>query len=325
MDIVYAGHADEEKPRCREKGRWGINLLISGGTGTFGNAFIPVALKSGLFDRIAIYSRDEAKQHHMQLQWTGEKRLRWLIGDVRDYDRLRFALDGVDWVVHAAALKHVPSGERNPFEHVRTNVLGSQNVTMAAATAGVQKVMAVSTDKAVMPINLYGATKLCMERIMLAANNLGRTTRFSCVRYGNVLGSRGSFLELLEKLREAKAKTFPLRSMESTRFWISAEDAAKFVLERLKETEGNSIYVPKLPSSSAIDFARQYLPDAEPEIVGVPPGEKVHETLVSEEESQYVVDRGDFYEIRPRGNRDETKKPWSYTSNGNLATVGVLA
>jgi UDP-N-acetylglucosamine 4,6-dehydratase/5-epimerase len=291
-----------------------MNLLITGGTGTFGNAFIPEALACGRYDRIAIYSRDETKQHYMQQRWECEKRLRWLIGDVRDYDRLRFALEGVDHVVQAAALKHVPSGERNPMEHINTNVLGSQNIVMAAATVGVAKVMAVSTDKAVEPINLYGATKLCMERLFMAANNLGRQTLFSACRYGNVIGSRGSFIETLEKLRDEGARIYPLRSPDSTRFWIRPAAAARFVLDRLDGMKGGEIFVPKMVSSTVVDFARSIFPNGTPEIVGVPGGEKIHETLVSEAESQHTTDCGAYYEIRPRGPRDESVIPWSYTS-----------
>lgn len=290
-----------------------MNILLTGGTGTFGNAFIRAALKRDSVSRLAVFSRDEAKQHFMQRALT-DSRLRWFIGDVRDYDRLLFAMRGVDVVVHAAALKHVISGELNPFEHVKTNIVGSQNVAWAAVNAGVPKVMALSSDKAVEPINLYGATKMAMERLMVATNSIGKT-KLSCCRYGNVLGSRGSFLELLQKLRDEGAKSFPLRSLESTRFWISADDAAEFVLARLMDMQGEEIFVPMLPSSTALDFARQYLPDAEPEIVGIPPGEKIHETLIAEAESQYVTERDNYYVIRPRGQRNEAIMPWRYTSN----------
>lgn len=288
-------------------------LLITGGSGTLGNALVREALKRDEFTKIAIYSRDEHRHWQMRRDLNDDPRLRWLIGDVRDYDRLRYALRGIDAVLHLAALKHVLCGEYNPMEFVKTNVIGSQNLAMAANDMGVPKVMAISTDKAVDPTTLYGATKLCMERLLVAANSLGKT-KFSLCRYGNVLGSRGSFLELLKRLQAEGAKRFPLRSAESTRFWISVEDAACFVLGRLRAMNGEEIFVPKLPASTALDFARKFLPDAEPEIVGVPPGEKIHETLISEAESQYVVDRGDFYEIRPRGPRDETIKPWTYTS-----------
>lgn len=293
-----------------------MNLLVTGGTGTFGRALIPIALRR--VERLAIFSRDEAKQHELQLQYPNEPRLRFLLGDVRDYDRLRFAFEGVDAVIHCAALKHVPSGERNPFEHVKTNILGSQNVAMAAVTAGVPKVLALSSDKACEPINLYGSTKMTMERLMIASNGLGRATKFSCTRYGNVIGSRGSFVELLKDLAAKGAKSFPLRSIESTRFWMTAEQAAEFVWKRLFDMQGGEIFVPKLTWSTALTFARQYLPDAEPEIVGVPPGEKIHETLISEAESQYVVDRGTYFEIHPRGPRDETITPWSYRSNESM-------
>lgn len=309
------------------------SLLVTGGTGTFGNAFIPEALKSNDFERIAIYSRDEHKQFEMRTRLGDEPRLRWFIGDVRDIDRLQFAMRGISHVVHAAALKHVPSGEYNPFEHVKTNVLGAQNVVMAAINAEVSKVMAVSTDKAVEPINLYGATKLCMERIFMASNALapGRTA-FSCVRYGNVMGSRGSFVETLKRLQAEGAKTFPLRNMESTRFWLEASAAARFVLDRMKRMSGSEIFVPKLPSSTALEFARRYLPDAEPEIVGVPPGEKIHETLISNAEAGYVIERDDFYIILPRGQRTEhaqivytsDRNPWNAHEAALYGGAGLL-
>lgn len=296
------------------------NVLILGGTGTFGSAFVPAALATGEVERLAVFSRDEHKQFHMRRALGDDKRLRWFIGDVRDYDRLRLAMRGVDTVVQAAALKHVPSGEANPFEHVRTNVLGSQNVALAAAEEGVERVMGVSTDKAVEPTTLYGATKLCMERLFIASNaNIGRT-KLSCVRYGNVLGSRGSFLETLRTLKEKGAKTFPLRSMESTRFWLSAEDAASFVLARLADMEGGEIFVPKLPASSAYAFAKSILPDAEPAMEEMPVGEKVHETLISGNESQMVEERESYFIIRPHGPRS-TARQWRYTSNEQRAPV----
>lgn len=268
------------------------------------------------FERIAIYSRDEDKQFRFRRELKDDKRLRWFIGDVRDRDRLVLALRGVDVVVHAAALKHVVSGEYNPFEFVNTNIIGAQNLVRACIDAGVQKVLAISTDKAVEPINLYGATKMCMEKIFMASNVLapGRTA-FSCVRYGNVLGSRGSFIETLKKLRDEGAKTFPLRSKESTRFWMEPEHAAQFVLDRLLEMQGGEIYVPKLPSSTAYEFARKYLPEAEPEIVGVPRGEKIHEVLISQEEWWFTEDEGSHYTIRPNGPR--SNRTGIYASNNN--------
>jgi UDP-N-acetylglucosamine 4,6-dehydratase len=296
------------------------SLLATGATGTFGHAFIPAALTSGLFHRIAIYSRDEDKQFRMRRELGDDQRLRWFIGDVRDYDRLEMALEGVECVVHAAALKHVPSGEYNPGEHVRTNVIGAQNLALAARKAGVKKVLAVSTDKAVEPTTLYGATKLCMERLLLASNNIGRT-RFSCVRYGNVLGSRGSFLETLKKLQAEGAKTFPLRCAESTRFWMEANDAAEFVLSRLMDMKGGEIFVPKLKSSTALSFARQFLPDAEPIYEPMPPGEKIHECLISANESQHVrIDDLPHFTIVPHGDRN-FDTPWSYTSNKQVSRV----
>lgn len=296
-----------------------MNLLCTGATGTFGRAFIPVALESGRYDRIAIYSRDEDKQFRMRRELHDDPRLRWFIGDVRDKCRLTLAMRGVDHVVHAAALKHVPSGEYNPTEHLRTNVFGGQNVCLAAIDAGVGRVMGVSTDKAVEPTTLYGATKLCMERTFVAANALGRT-RFSCVRYGNVLGSRGSFLETLHALKAAGSKTFPLRSAESTRFWLKAEDAARFVVDRIWDMLGAEIFVPRLPSSTALQFAKEILPDAEPIMEPMPPGEKIHETLISVNESQLVEERPTYFVIRPHGPRSN-ERPWKYTSDAQRTTA----
>lgn len=295
-----------------------MNLLVTGATGTFGHAFIPAALSSGRFSRIAIFSRDEDKQFKMRREFGDDPRLRWFIGDVRDRDRLVLAFRGVDMVVHAAALKHVISGEYNPQEHVATNIFGTQNVIRAAIDAGVRKVLAISTDKAVEPINLYGATKMCMEKLLMASNVLapGRTA-FSCVRYGNVLGSRGSFIETLERLRGEGATTFPLRSAESTRFWMRKDEAAKFVLDRLQDMRGGEVFVPKLPSSTALAFARQYLPDATPEIVGVPRGEKIHETLISHDEWQFTWDMGGHFCIRPNEERRDLMGESRYSSNDN--------
>ena len=300
-----------------------MNLLVTGGTGTFGRAFTPHALASGIFERIAIYSRDEDKQFRLRRELNDDARLRWFIGDIRDRDRLVLALRGVDVVVHAAALKHVIAAEYNPTESVQTNIIGAMNVVRAAIDCKVQKVLAISTDKAVEPINLYGATKLCMERVLMASNSLDPTgARFSCVRYGNVLGSRGSFIETLVRLREEKARSFPLRHLESTRFWMKPEEAAKFVLERIMDMQGAEVFVPKLPSSTALSFARQYLPDAEPEMVGVPRGEKIHEALLGMDECHYVEDCGDYLVIRPNGPRNSDQR-WSYTSDNNPFNRGV--
>jgi len=293
------------------------NLIITGGTGTLGQALARAALDSNRYRKVAIFSRDEAKQHYMRREFT-DKRLRWFIGDVRDYDRLSMAFRGMQHVIHAAALKHVPAGETNPFEHVKTNVMGSQNVTLAAIETGVRRVLGVSTDKAVEPTTLYGATKLCMERLMVASSFISPATKFSCVRYGNVLGSRGSFLETLLALKAAGAKTFPLRSFESTRFWFKPEDAAQFVLDRLWDMFGGEVFVPKLPSSTAIQFARSILPDADPVLQDMPQGEKIHETLISANESQMTRDAGDYFIVRPQGARSKEMQ-WRYTSNEQRA------
>lgn len=298
-------------------------LWVAGGTGTFGHAYVPVALKSGLFDKIVIFSRDEDKQFRMRGLLGDDARLRWHIGDVRDKERLLLSLKGVDYVVFASALKHVPSGEHNPEEHIKTNILGAMNVARAAIDCGVSKMLGISTDKAVEPINLYGASKMCMEKLLMAFNVMAPgQTAFSCVRYGNVLGSRGSFIETLKKLASEGAKTFPLRSAESTRFWMEPEQAAVFVLDRLLEMDGGEIFVPKLPSSTALSFARQYLPNAEPEIVGIPRGEKIHEVLISQEEWSFTEDRGDHYCILPNGPRRKVKPGMMYASNMNPHNPG---
>lgn len=292
-------------------------LWIAGGTGTFGHAFTPAALASGIYEKVIIFSRDEDKQFRMRNLLGDDPRLRWHIGDVRDRDRLLLSLRGVDVGVFAAALKHVPSGESNPEEHIKTNILGALNVARAAQDCGVKKLLAISSDKAVEPINLYGATKMCMEKALIAYNALSRT-RISVVRYGNVLGSRGSFIETLERLQKEGAKTFQLRSAESTRFWMEAKDAAQFVLDRLKDMRGEEIFVPRLPSSTALSFARKYLPDATPEIVGIPRGEKIHETLISSEEWQYTDDLGGYFRILPNGQRHAPPAGISsYRSNEN--------
>lgn len=290
-------------------------LLITGATGTFGHAVVPEALKQG-YERVVIFSRDEDKQFRMRRELGDNPRLRWFIGDVRDKERLKMAMRGITYVIHAAALKHVPAGEYNPGEFIKTNVIGAQNVVEAAIESHVERVLALSTDKAVNPINLYGAAKLCAERIFLASNALDPYgCRFSVTRYGNVIGSRGSFIETLAKLRASGAKTYPLRSPESTRFWITAKDAALFVLARLWDMAGGEVFVPKMKSSSVLDFAKEQFPEGEPEIVGVPAGEKIHEILVTPEESQYVEESKGYYAITPYGVRAE-RPMWSYRSDG---------
>lgn len=294
-------------------------ILLTGATGTFGHAVLPLVIKNPGFSKVIVLSRDECKQHHFRAELGDPPQVRWMLGDIRDRDRLSLAFKGVDYVVHIAALKHVPAAEYNPTESIATNVLGSQNVARAAIDAGVKKVIGLSSDKACDPTTLYGATKLCMERIFLAFNALSPgATRFSLVRYGNVIGSRGSFVETLQRLRAEGAKTFPLRSLESTRFWMRAEDAARFVLDRLADMNGSEVFVPKLTSSTALSFARQYLPDATPEIVGIPRGEKIHETLISSEEWQYTDDLGTHFRILPNGQRHAPPAGISkYASNEN--------
>lgn len=234
------------------------SVLLSGGTGTFGRAMLPILLKQGV-ERIAVYTRDEDKQFRLRRDLGDPPEIRWFIGDVRDKERLRMALRGVDAVIHAAALKHVPAGEYNPGEHVKTNIGGAQNLVECAIELGVPRVLALSTDKAVNPINLYGATKLCAERIFVASNALGAgKTIFSLVRYGNVLGSRGSFLETLRHLVASGATSYDLRSRESTRFWIQVEDAARFVWDRLQDMRGGEVFVPKM-SAMRIEIGRAHV------------------------------------------------------------------
>ncbi len=298
------------------------SVLLTGGTGTFGHATVPVLLDSKVA-RVAIYSRDEDKQFRMRRELDDDNRMRWFIGDVRDKERLRMAMRGVDAVIHAAALKHVPAGEYNPTEHVKTNVGGAQNIVECAIECGVPKFLALSTDKAVNPINLYGATKLCAERIFVASNSLGAgKTHFSLVRYGNVLGSRGSFLETLRHLVASGATSYELRSRESTRFWIQAEEAARFVWDRLQDMRGGEIFIPKMSAMRIEEFAALHAPGLKARIVGVPTGEKIHETLISKEESQFLGQTPHHYIIRPLGERHDSPQ-WEYSSEREAAMVGA--
>jgi len=277
----------------------GKTILLTGGTGTFGRKFTELVLRDHDPKAIRVFSRDELKQYNMRIDFDDDPRLKFLIGDVRDRDRLYRAMNGVDIVLHAAALKQVPSCEYNPFEAVKTNILGAQNVIESAIDNGVQKVIALSTDKAVNPVNLYGATKLCAEKLFIQGNAYtgGRPPRMSCVRYGNVVGSRGSVVEVFMKQR--MTGTITITDERMTRFWITQKQAVEFVIMCIDLMQGGEVFVPKLPSMKTIDLADVIAPGAEKQIVGVRPGEKIDEVLLTEEESRHTLEFETFYLIEP--------------------------
>ena len=274
-------------------------VLVTGGTGSFGKKFIEIMLKEFHPGKLIVYSRDEQKQHEMRQMGYQHESLRYFIGDIRDLERLRRAFQGVDYVVHAAALKQVPACEYNPMEAVKTNILGSSNVIDAALDSDVKKVIALSTDKAVNPINLYGATKLAAEKLFVQSNAYagGRETRFSCVRYGNVVGSRGSVVPVF--LRQRRTGKITITDERMTRFWISLEQGVRFVIRCLEQMQGGEVFVPKIPSMKVIDLAKAVAPEAKIEIIGIRPGEKLHEVLISEDEARTVVELNDMYVVQP--------------------------
>lgn len=263
----------------------GKSILITGGTGSLGKALTQTLLSETKIRKIAIFSRDELKQHEMRSEFANDPKLRWLLGDIRDLGRLEIALHGIDFVIHAAALKQVDTGEYNPMEFIKTNVLGSQNVIEASIKSKVSKVLALSTDKASSPINLYGATKLTADKLFIAANNYsqGFGTALSVVRYGNVLGSRGSVIPVFQKLA-LQGKPIPITDRRMTRFWIGLEDAANFVLESLIMMKGGELYVPRIPSMRITDLAEVIAPNSPIIEVGIRPGEKLHEEMISKED-----------------------------------------
>lgn len=274
-------------------------ILITGGTGSFGKHFCRMMLDLYNPKVIRIYSRDELKQHDMRIEFKDDPRLRFLIGDVRDGERLKRAMEGVDMAVHAAALKQVPACEYNPFEAVKTNVHGAQNVINAAIDAGVKKVIALSTDKAVNPVNLYGATKLCSDKLFTQGNSYageGRT-RFACVRYGNVIGSRGSVIPVFLKQKESGRIT--ITDPRMTRFWITLDQAVELVLKGFKYMEGGEIFVPQIPSMRITDLARAIAPECAIDHIGIRPGEKLHEALTGEDEGRTAVIYKGMYVILP--------------------------
>ncbi len=277
----------------------GRSVLITGGTGSFGKRFVASVLSTASPKRVVVLSRDELKQYEMQQLFPGEDRLRFFIGDVRDYRRLYRAFHDIDFVVHAAALKQVPAAEYNPFEAVKTNVHGAQNVIDAAIERGVERVIALSTDKASSPINLYGATKLVSDKLFIAGNAYagGTETRFAVVRYGNVVGSRGSVIPFFKE--RARDGVVPITDERMTRFWITLDQGVDFVVSSLASMRGGELFVPKIPSMRVVDLARAIAPGARLEVVGIRPGEKLHEEMIAATDSRRTVDMGSFYVIQP--------------------------
>ncbi|HEY9219005.1 MAG TPA: UDP-N-acetylglucosamine 4,6-dehydratase (inverting) [Phenylobacterium sp.] len=321
-------------------------VLITGGTGSFGRRFIDTVLSRSKPRKLIVYSRDELKQHEMQIEIAekfGQQRMsamRFFLGDVRDRERMTLALRGVDIVIHAAALKQVPAAEYNPSECIHTNIMGAENVVWASLTNRVKQVVALSTDKACNPINLYGATKLASDKTFVAANNLSGDigTRFSVVRYGNVVGSRGSVGPLFQRLIAGGAKELPITDARMTRFWITLNEGVDFVLSSLELMRGGEIFVPKIPSMKMTDLAEALAPGLPVKIVGIRPGEKLHEMMISSDDSRTTMDLGDRYAIEPAFAEYTRKKfangfqpvadGFSYASDTNtewLSGEGLLA
>jgi len=274
-------------------------VLVTGGSGSFGKMFIRIMLNEYHPAKLIVYSRDELKQHEMRVAGYDHPTLRYFIGDVRDVQRLTRAFHGVNIVIHAAALKQVPACEYNPMEAIKTNILGSSNVVEAALDSGVHRVLALSTDKAVNPINLYGATKLAAEKLLVQSNAYagGTATRFSCVRYGNVVGSRGSVVPIFIKQRQNGKVTVTDERM--TRFWISLEQGVRFVIRCTEQMHGGEVFVPRLPSMNMMDLAHAIAPQAKVDIIGIRPGEKLHEVLISEDEARSTVELKDMFVVQP--------------------------
>jgi len=308
------------------------SILITGGTGSFGKKFIEIILREYNPKRVVIFSRDELKQHEMRISGFDHDSLRYFIGDVRDVDRLRRAMNGIDIVVHAAALKQVPACEYNPIEAIMTNIVGARNVIDAALDTGVKKVFALSTDKAVNPINLYGATKLCAEKLFVQANSYSgmQSCRFSCARYGNVVGSRGSVIPVF--LEQRRTGRVTVTDPRMTRFWLTLEQGVRFVIRCIEHMHGGEVFIPKIPSMNIMDLVQAIAPDCKVDYIGIRPGEKLHEVLLSEDESRHALELDDMYVIRPLYNWWETKN-WSegkpvpegfrYTSDTNTHWLSV--
>ena len=281
----------------------GKSVLITGATGSFGHKYVKTILERYAPHRLIIFSRDELKQYEMAQKFNPEEHrcLRYFLGDVRDRERLQMAMREVDVVIHAAALKQVPAAEYNPFEFIRTNVLGAENVVQAALHNKVKKVIALSTDKAESPVNLYGATKLCSDKIFVAANNLAGSTdtKFAVVRYGNVVGSRGSVVPLFRRLVSEGADSLPITDPRMTRFWITLQQGVDFVLSCLEKMQGGETYIPKIPSMRMTDLANVMGPGLKHRVIGIRPGEKLHEAMITEDNSRSTVELPDRYIIQP--------------------------
>ncbi|WP_131776220.1 UDP-N-acetylglucosamine 4,6-dehydratase (inverting) [Legionella impletisoli] len=279
------------------------SILITGGSGSFGQQYIKTILNDYEPKRLIVYSRDELKQYEMAQVFPTSQYdcMRYFIGDVRDQERLKMAMRGVDYVIHAAALKQVPAAEYNPIECIKTNIHGAENVVQAALEADVDKVIALSTDKAANPINLYGATKLASDKLFVAANNIsgGHRTRFSVVRYGNVVGSRGSVVPFFKKLIETGSDSLPITDERMTRFWITLQQGVDFVLKNFQRMNGGEIFVPKIPSVRIIDLATAMAPQLEKKIIGIRPGEKIHEVMCPADDSHLTLEFKDHYVIQP--------------------------
>jgi UDP-N-acetylglucosamine 4,6-dehydratase/5-epimerase len=305
-------------------------VLVTGGTGSFGKKFVKKALEQGV-KKIIVFSRDELKQYEMAQEFT-DSRIRFFIGDVRDKERLYRAFDGVDFVIHAAAMKHVGACEYNPFEAVKTNIHGAQNIIEAAIDRGIKRVIALSTDKAASPINLYGATKLASDKLFIAGNSYvgQKDTRFAVVRYGNVVGSRGSVVPFFKKIRHTGK--IPVTDERMTRFWITLDQGVQFVIDNLERMQGGEIFIPKIPSMRVVDLAKAIAPECEIEFVGIRPGEKLHEAMITEDDARHTLEFDDYYVIQPEfpwwnGQKMEGGRPlpenFKYTSDTNSEWLSV--
>lgn len=297
-------------------------IFVTGGTGSFGHTFIPMLLERYNPKKVIIFSRDEMKQWHMAEKFRNDDRVRFFIGDVRDRERLYRALDGVDYVVHAAATKIVPTAEYNPFECVKTNIDGAMNLIDACIDKGIKRIVALSTDKASSPVNLYGATKLASDKLFVAGNNYAgaRDTRFAVVRYGNVMGSRGSVIPFFMKIKDKGV--LPITDERMTRFMISLEEAVELVFHAFEDMEGGEIYVKKIPSMKMTDLARVVAPEAKQEVVGIRPGEKLHEEMVSAEDAYYTYEYDEHFKILPAIN--DWYKDVNRIKNGRRVPEGFV-
>ena len=300
----------------------GRNILITGGTGSFGKKFIQTILAHHKPKKVVVYSRDELKQYEME-QNLSDRRMRFFIGDVRDGERLKTALNGIDVCIHAAALKHVPIAEYNPMECIKTNIDGASNVITAALHNNVSHIIALSTDKAANPINLYGATKLCSDKLFIAANNFkgSSKSKFSVVRYGNVMGSRGSVIPFFKKLIESGAQELPITDTRMTRFFITLDSGVEFVLKSLERMHGGEIFVPKIPSMKITDLAHTLAPTLPLKLVGIRPGEKLHEVMIPKDDARLCVEFEEFYTLMPTIN---FQSPIDYTRTANALSGQIV-